>query len=314
MLDWPNSSHRGWCAVSSDYTCQLNVGTKDSRLPGKRRLAGNTSDILFLAACSPLKLHSVIHGFADCYISLDRVDLSPSMMLSALVALLLSIIYVQAFTITQPDSTGWPRNSGFMTVRWTTDSSDPPIFTILLRDASESSVVNPLAVAANVPSSSGSFELDLPTVPLSPTYQLLFVDPTNLTRILTTSPIFPITNSPTTISSETITQQTVTVTLSLSPSASSIIPPTISLVSSSTIPPTNSGTPSATSASSTPTSITRFTTSTLGTTPPGTVTVTVTPDPESSFVPINSAERPWRMDGWIGPLVVVTISFYLGGL
>ncbi|CEL53414.1 hypothetical protein RSOLAG1IB_11346 [Rhizoctonia solani AG-1 IB] len=231
------------------------------------------------------------------------------MMLSAFTIVLLSIICARAFTITQPDAKGWPRNSGPMTVRWTTDSSDPPIFTILLRDARESSVVNPLAVAANVPSSPGSFELDLPTVPISQTYQLLFVDPTNLTRILTTSPIFPITNSPITSSSETITQQTVTVTLSLPSSVSPTVPPT----TSSTVPQTNSASPSTTGTLSTPTSITRFTTSTLGTTQPGTVTVTVTPDPGSSFVPINSAER-LRMGGWIGLLILVVVSFYLDGL
>ncbi|CAE6408905.1 unnamed protein product [Rhizoctonia solani] len=247
-------------------------------------------------------------------------------MISTLVILLLSFIYVQALVITQPDATGWPRNSGFMTVRWTTSPSDPPIFTMLLRDASELSVVNPLAVgeswfaviqleglnlrmlflAANVPSSSGSFQLNLPTVPVSQTYQLLFVDSTNLTRILTASPIFPITNSSLTASasssSETITQKTVTVTLSAPLSTS---PPGSS---------TTSGTPTANNTLSTPTSITRFTTSTLGTTPPGTVTVTVTPDPGSSFVPINSAERLGRTYEWVGLCAVVVLSFYLGGL
>ncbi|KAF8671139.1 hypothetical protein RHS04_08490 [Rhizoctonia solani] len=161
-----------------------------------------------------------------------------------------------------------------------------------------------LFLAANVPSSSGSFQLDLPTVPISQTYQLLFVDSTNLTRILTTSPIFPITNSPltTSSSSETITQKTVTVTLSAPLSTS---PPGSS---------TTSGTPTANNTLSTPTSITRFTTSTLGTTPPGTVTVTVTPDPGSSFVPINSAERPEWTYGWVGLCAVVVLSFYLDGL
>ncbi|CAE6512605.1 unnamed protein product [Rhizoctonia solani] len=87
------------------------------------------------------------------------------MMLSVLLTFLISIIYVQAFVITQPDSKGWPRNVGLMMVRWTTSPTDPPVFTMLLRDASQSSVINPFAVANNVPSAPGSFELDLPTVP-----------------------------------------------------------------------------------------------------------------------------------------------------
>ncbi|CAE6532762.1 unnamed protein product [Rhizoctonia solani] len=90
------------------------------------------------------------------------------MMLSALLTCFISIIHVQAFVITQPDSTGWPRNVGMMTVRWDTSPSDPPVFTMLLRDASQLSVVNPLAVAANVPSALDAFELNLPTVPVSP--------------------------------------------------------------------------------------------------------------------------------------------------
>ncbi|CAE6534986.1 unnamed protein product [Rhizoctonia solani] len=230
-------------------------------------------------------------------------------MLSALFIFLTSIIYVQAFVITHPDSNGWPRNAGLMTVRWNTSPQDSPTFTMLLRDASQSSVVNPLAIAANVPSASGSFELDLPTVPVSPTYQVLFVDPTDLSRVFATSSIFPITNSPNATLPETITQSTLTTTLTLLP-PSSTIPPTTSFANS-TIPSTSTIIPSTTSTLSTPTSDTRSTSSTLGTA--GTVTVTVT-NPDASFVPINAAERPKSAGDWIGSFVTVVVSFYLRGL
>ncbi|KAJ1302479.1 hypothetical protein OPQ81_002797 [Rhizoctonia solani] len=296
-----------------------NILWLDFRLPQKRRLAGKTSDTLssslwpaytplniFYPATNPLEDSSIL--------SSDRIELGPSMMLSVLLALLASIICAQGFVITQPDSNGWPRNVGMMTVRWETSPPDPPVFTMLLRDASQSSVVNPLAIATNVPSSLGSFQLNLPTVPVSQTYQILFVDPTNLSRILATSSIFPITNSPTTISSETITRSVFTATLTPSSPVSSTIPPTTSLGSSSTLTSTSSVISSTPSASSTLASVTRLTTSTLGTAPPGTVTVTVTPEAGASFVPINAAERPKNKDAIVGSLVMFMVSFFLGGL
>ncbi|KAH7338636.1 hypothetical protein B0J17DRAFT_385811 [Rhizoctonia solani] len=233
------------------------------------------------------------------------------MMLSALLTCFISIIYVQAFVITQPDSTGWPRNVGMMTVRWDTSPSDPPVFAMLLRDASQLSVVNPLAVAL------GSFELNLPTVPVSQTYQLLFVDPRNLTRILAISSIFPISNSnsTTTSSSETVTRSTFTITVTLSSPPLSSIPPTTSLAPSSTTPPTSSGTSNTATTLSTPASETRFTTSTLGTiVPPVTVTVTVPPNSDASFVPINAAGRPRGIGNWVGAAIIAMVSFHLGGL
>ncbi|CAE6396888.1 hypothetical protein ACGC1H_007372 [Rhizoctonia solani] len=230
-------------------------------------------------------------------------------MLSVLLIFMTSIIYVQAFVITQPDSSGWPRNVGLMTVRWNTSPLDPATFTMLLRDASRSSVVNPLAIAANVPSALGSFELDLPTVPVSQTYQVLFVDPTDLSQILASSSIFPITNSPN-ATSATITRSTVTVTLTL-PAPSSTIPPITSSLSS-TVTSTNSVISSTASTLSTPASQTSFTTSTLETAPV-TVTVTVT-NPDASFVPINATERPKSAHGWIGLFGMVMVSFYLGRL
>ncbi|CAE7168825.1 unnamed protein product [Rhizoctonia solani] len=243
-------------------------------------------------------------------------------MLFVLFVFLISIIYVRAFDITHPDSSGWPTNVGMMTVRWNTSPPDPPTFTMLLLDASISSVVNPLAVAANVPSAAGSFQLDLPTVPVSQTYQILFVDPTDLSRIFATSSIFPITNSPNTTLSATITQTTLTTILTLPPPSSTI--PTASL-SASNVPSTtspistasitsinsiNSITSSTASTSSTLASLTQFTTSTLGT--PITVTVTVS-NPGASFVPINAA-GPKSVGNWAGPFVVIVVSFYLGAL
>ncbi|EUC53517.1 ser-thr-rich glycosyl-phosphatidyl-inositol-anchored membrane family protein, partial [Rhizoctonia solani AG-3 Rhs1AP] len=235
-------------------------------------------------------------------------------MLSVLFIFLTSIIYVHAFVITQPDSSGWPRNVGLMTVRWNTSPPDPPTFTMLLRDASRSSVVNPLAIAANVPSALGSFELDLPTVPVSQTYQVLFVDPTDLSQILATSSIFPITNSPNATSSETITRSTVTVTLTL-PLPSSTTPPTTSLFSS--IAPSTSSIISSTTIplstlTSETSSSTASTTSTLETAP---VTVTITvANPDASFVPINAAGRLRSAHDWFGLFGIVVASFYLGRL
>ncbi|CUA78378.1 hypothetical protein RSOLAG22IIIB_07038 [Rhizoctonia solani] len=206
--------------------------------------------------------------------------------------------HIRAFTITEPDSSGWPRNVGLMTVRWNTSPPDPPSFTMLLRDASKSSVVNPLAIAANVPSASGSYQLDLPTVPVSPTYQILFVDPMNLSQVFTTSPIFPISSSPNATSSETVTMSTLTTTFTLFPS-SSTIPSTTSLSTSSTTITTT-------------TLALSSTTSVLGTT--GTVTVTVT-NPDASFVPINAAAGRFKDVGnWVGLSGVAAAVLFWGAL
>ncbi|CUA67515.1 hypothetical protein RSOLAG22IIIB_07405 [Rhizoctonia solani] len=223
-------------------------------------------------------------------------------MLSVLFIFLNCIVHIRAFTITEPDSNGWPRNVGLMTVRWNMSPSDPPSFTMLLRDASKSSVVNPLAIAANVPSASGSYQLDLPTVPVSPTYQILFVDPINLSQVFTTSPIFPISTSPNATASETVTLSTLTTTFTLFPS-SSTIPSTASLTTSSM-----------TTATSTTTSTLALTstTSILGTT--GTVTVTVT-NPDASFVPINAAAgRSKGVGNWMGLSGVAGVVLFWDGL
>ncbi|CAE6444616.1 unnamed protein product [Rhizoctonia solani] len=224
-------------------------------------------------------------------------------MLPVLFIFLISMAHIRAFTITEPDSNGWPRNFGLMTVRWNTSPSDPPSFTMLLRDASQSSVVNPLAIAANVPSASGSYELDLPTVPVSPTYQILFVNPINLSQVFTTSPIFPISSSPNATSSETITMSTLTTTFTLFPSSS-----TMPFTTLSTVPSTISST---TSSTITTTLALTSTTSILGTT--GTVTVTVT-NPDASFVPINAAGQSKDVGNWIGLSGVAAVVLFWGGL
>ncbi|ELU44107.1 hypothetical protein AG1IA_01862 [Rhizoctonia solani AG-1 IA] len=139
---------------------------------GNEDLQANTSDTLFLAALLSFET-SLCHPRcrSAVYNSLDRANLnsSSSTMISTLVILLLSFIYVQALVITQPDATGWPRNSGFMTVRWTTSPSDPPLRTFPRPRDHSSSTFPPY----QYPSVLNGRQ----------TYQLLFVDSTNLTRV-----------------------------------------------------------------------------------------------------------------------------------
>ncbi|KAF8595830.1 hypothetical protein BDV93DRAFT_528397 [Ceratobasidium sp. AG-I] len=100
---------------------------------------------------------------------------------------------VSALTITGPNSNGW--KNGTVTVTWTTASGDPEVFSMELRDTNTPSVISPLAVANNIKSSEGSHSFLLPPVPAANTYQLEFVNVTNINQVYATSGTFPIVNS-----------------------------------------------------------------------------------------------------------------------
>ncbi|KAJ1302480.1 hypothetical protein OPQ81_002798 [Rhizoctonia solani] len=108
-------------------------------------------------------------------------------------ALTLSVLSaVSAITITKPDSSGW--KNGTVTVEWTSASGDPQVFTIQLRDTNTPSVINPMAIANNVQTPLGTTSFELPIVPEATTYQLEFVNITDVNQVYASSATFPIVN------------------------------------------------------------------------------------------------------------------------
>ncbi|KAG8740830.1 hypothetical protein FRC10_003858 [Ceratobasidium sp. 414] len=136
-----------------------------------------------------------------------------------------------ALTITAPDSNGW--KNGTVTVSWTSTSGDPDVFSVELRDTNTPSVISPLAVGMYqffrnrgmptygynrcspqrqhvcgdlfLPAShrpgwvSGAIRYSSPPpppgqLPTSTTYQLEFVNVTNINQAYATSVTFPIVN------------------------------------------------------------------------------------------------------------------------
>ncbi|QRV80050.1 GPI-anchored small secreted protein [Ceratobasidium sp. AG-Ba] len=110
----------------------------------------------------------------------------------AALSLAVAAAAASAFTITKPDSSGW--QNGTVTVGWTSAAGDPPVFTIELRDTNTPSVISPLAVANNVNTSAGTHSFELPPVPAANTYQIEFVNVTNINQIYASSATFPIVN------------------------------------------------------------------------------------------------------------------------
>ncbi|CAE6444609.1 unnamed protein product [Rhizoctonia solani] len=108
-------------------------------------------------------------------------------------ALTLSVVSaVSAITITKPDSSGW--KNGTVTVEWTSASGDPSVFTIQLRDTNTPSVINPMAIANNVQTALGTTSLELPIVPEVNTYQLEFVNISDINQVFASSTTFPVVN------------------------------------------------------------------------------------------------------------------------
>ncbi|CUA67516.1 hypothetical protein RSOLAG22IIIB_07406 [Rhizoctonia solani] len=99
---------------------------------------------------------------------------------------------VSAITITKPDSSGW--KNGTVTVEWTSASGDPQVFTIQLRDTNTPSVINPMAIANNVQTALGTTSLELPIVPEVNTYQLEFVNISDINQVYASSTTFPVVN------------------------------------------------------------------------------------------------------------------------
>ncbi|KAG8689392.1 hypothetical protein FRC09_012445 [Ceratobasidium sp. 395] len=130
---------------------------------------------------------------------------------------------VSALTITAPDSNGW--KNGTVTVSWTSASGDPDVFSVELRDTNTPSVISPLAVANNVNTSAGTHSFELPPVPAATTYQLEFVNVTDINQVYATSATFPIVNQAQAATSSAATSGTVTGTpSSRAPSSASTAP------------------------------------------------------------------------------------------
>ncbi|KAG9084775.1 hypothetical protein FRC06_003905 [Ceratobasidium sp. 370] len=140
----------------------------------------------------------------------------PAMLFSAATFTLAVATAASALTITAPDSNG---------VSWTSASGDPEAFSIELRDTNTPSVISPLAIANNVNTSAGTHSLQLPPVPDATTYQLEFVNVTNINQVYATSVTFPIVNQAQPTTSPAASSGTVTGTsLSASGSATSTVP------------------------------------------------------------------------------------------
>ncbi|CAE6454868.1 unnamed protein product [Rhizoctonia solani] len=99
---------------------------------------------------------------------------------------------VSAITITKPDSSGW--KNGTVTVDWTSASGDPSVFTIQLRDTNTPSVINPMAIANNVQTALGTTSFELPIVPEVNTYQIEFVNISDINQVYASSATFPVVN------------------------------------------------------------------------------------------------------------------------
>ncbi|KAG8786107.1 hypothetical protein FRC12_016911 [Ceratobasidium sp. 428] len=128
-----------------------------------------------------------------------------------------------ALTITAPDSNGW--KNGTVTTTWTSAAGDPDVFTIELRDTNTPSVISPLAVANNVNTSAGTYSFLLPPVPDATTYQIEFVNVTNINQVFASSATFPIVNQAQATTSSAATSGTVTGTpSSRAPSSASSAP------------------------------------------------------------------------------------------
>ncbi|KAG9122727.1 hypothetical protein FRC07_000761, partial [Ceratobasidium sp. 392] len=111
-------------------------------------------------------------------------------MFSAATFSLALVAVASALTITGPDSNGW--KNGTVTVSWTSTPGDPEVFSIELRDTNTPSVISPLAVANNVNTALGTTSFLLPPVPDATTYQIEFVNVTNINQVYASSGTFPI--------------------------------------------------------------------------------------------------------------------------
>ncbi|KAB5590504.1 hypothetical protein CTheo_6053 [Ceratobasidium theobromae] len=97
-----------------------------------------------------------------------------------------------AMSITKPDSSGW--QNGTVTIAWTSAAGDPEVFSVELRDTNTPSVISPLAVANNVNTALGTYSFLLPPVPDAATYQIEFVNVTNINQVYASSTTFAIRN------------------------------------------------------------------------------------------------------------------------
>ncbi|KAF8330871.1 uncharacterized protein EI90DRAFT_3288816 [Cantharellus anzutake] len=185
------------------------------------------------------------------------------MMFTRLVALaaLLPALVSATLEVTQPTGAGWVGNTTVL-ISWIWNATDPNFSCELGNDGIRTGPLKsgPIAIANNVVPNTGSLSVQLPVVPPGNNYWIKLVKVDNINTVYAQSPLFAITNNPT---SSSVTS---TSTGSVSGSrTSTILSTTLKTNSSSTESSTSSSLHSTSTGTSSSESITSLQISTLST-------------------------------------------------